>query len=155
MDDDERVEVIWGGAGGGGRTCWVELGPPGLEGEGVGAWVLGAGVAAGVVSTLPFTCATLELAFEEDESPIRRNPACIRKSHTRLVLFTSILTRSLASRLLNFPPRLAYSRTSVSLMTRYGFGRMRSCEQSVCSSGVSRCSDGLFARFSGAAGRAC
>ena len=36
-------------------------------------------------------------------------------------------------------------------MTRYGFGRMRSCEQSVCSSGVSRCSAGLFARLSGAA----
>lgn len=36
-------------------------------------------------------------------------------------------------------------------MTKYGFGRMRSVEQRVCSAGVRRCSEGLFARFSGAA----
>lgn len=85
--------------------------------------------------------------------PRRMKPACTRKSHTRLVLFTSILTRSRASRRRSFPPRRAYSRTRVSLITRYGFGRMRNCEQSVCSSGVSRCSAGLFARLSGAARR--
>jgi hypothetical protein len=51
-------------------------------------------------------------------TPIRRYPACTRKSHTRLVLFTSIFTRSRASRRRNLPPRLAYSRTSVSLMTK-------------------------------------
>jgi len=32
-------------------------------------------------------------------------------------------------------------------MTRYGLGRIRSCEQSVCSAGVSRCNDGLLARL--------
>ena len=84
--------------------------------------------------------------------PIWRNPACTRKSHTRLVLLTSTLTRSLASRRRSLPPLRAYSRTSVSLMTRYGFGNIRSCEHSVCSAGVRRWSDGLLARFRGAAG---
>jgi hypothetical protein len=83
--------------------------------------------------------------------PIWRKPAWTRKSHTRLVLLTSTLTRSRASRRLSLPPRLAYSRTSVSLITRYGLGRIRSCEQSVCSAGVRRCNDGLLARLSGAA----
>lgn len=82
---------------------------------------------------------------------MRRYPACTRKSHTRLVLFTSIFTRSRASRRRNLPPRRAYSRTSVSLITKYGLGRMRSDEQSVCSAGVRRCRDGLFARLRGAA----
>jgi len=82
---------------------------------------------------------------------MRRYPACTRKSHTRLVLFTSIFTRSRASRRRNLPPRRAYSRTSVSLITRYGLGRMRSDEQRVCSAGVRRCRDGLFARLRGAA----
>jgi hypothetical protein len=82
---------------------------------------------------------------------MRRYPACTRKSHTRLVLFTSIFTRSRASRRRNLPPRRAYSRTRVSLITKYGLGRMRSVEQRVCSAGVRRCSEGLFARFSGAA----
>jgi hypothetical protein len=80
---------------------------------------------------------------------ILRKPACTRKSHTRLVLFTSILTRSRASRRRSFPPLRAYSRTRVSLITRYGLGRMRNCEQSVCSAGVRRCRDGLLARFNG------
>jgi hypothetical protein len=84
-------------------------------------------------------------------TPMRRYPACTRKSHTRLVLFTSIFTRSRASRRRNLPPRRAYSRTSVSLITRYGLGRMRSEEQRVCSAGVRRCRDGLFARLRGAA----
>jgi hypothetical protein len=84
-------------------------------------------------------------------TPMRRYPACTRKSHTRLVLFTSIFTRSRASRRRNLPPRRAYSRTSVSLITKYGLGRMRSDEQSVCSAGVRRCRDGLFARLRGAA----
>ena len=82
---------------------------------------------------------------------MRRYPACTRKSHTRLVLFTSIFTRSRASRRRNLPPRRAYSRTSVSLITKYGLGRMRSDEQRVCSAGVRRCRDGLFARLRGAA----
>ena len=82
---------------------------------------------------------------------ILRNPAWTRKSHTRLVLLTSILTRSRASRRRSFPPLRAYSRTSVSLMTRYGFGKMRSWEQRVCSAGVRRWSEGLLARFKGAA----
>jgi hypothetical protein len=51
-------------------------------------------------------------------TPMRRYPACTRKSHTRLVLFTSIFTRSRASRRRNLPPRRAYSRTSVSLITK-------------------------------------
>ena len=84
-------------------------------------------------------------------TPMRRYPACTRKSHTRLVLFTSIFTRSRASRRRNLPPRRAYSRTSVSLITKYGLGRMRSDEQRVCSAGVRRCRDGLFARLRGAA----
>jgi hypothetical protein len=82
---------------------------------------------------------------------MRRYPACTRKSQTRLVLFTSIFTRSRASRRRNLPPRRAYSRTSVSLITKYGLGRMRSDEQRVCSAGVRRCRDGLFARLRGAA----
>jgi len=36
-------------------------------------------------------------------------------------------------------------------MTKYGFGKMRSCEQSVCSAGVRRWTDGLLARLRGAA----
>jgi hypothetical protein len=82
---------------------------------------------------------------------ILRNPAWTRKSHTLLVLLTSILTRSRASRRRSLPPRRAYSRTSVSFMTRYGLGRIRSCEQSVCSAGVRRWREGLLARLSGAA----
>lgn len=82
---------------------------------------------------------------------ILRYPACTRKSQTRLVLLTSIFTRSRASRRRSLPPRRAYSRTSVSLMTRYGFGRIRNCEQSACSAGVSKCSEGLLAKFRGTA----
>lgn len=83
--------------------------------------------------------------------PICRNPAWAKKSHTLLVLLTSTFTRSRASRRLSLPPRRAYSRTRVSLITRYGLGRIRSWEHKVCSAGVRRCSDGLFARLSGAA----
>lgn len=36
-------------------------------------------------------------------------------------------------------------------MTRYGLGKIRSCEQRVCSAGVSKCKDGLLARLRGAA----
>jgi hypothetical protein len=83
-------------------------------------------------------------------SGTRNTPACTRKSHTRLVLLTSILTSSRASLRRNLPPRLANSRTSVSLMTRYALGKMRSCEQRVCSGGVRRCKEGAFARLRGA-----
>ena len=135
--------------------CGAVIG--GFGGVGVGALPPGCPPSAGVVVPVPGGCDELPLT-PASFCPCKlslvmlRYPACTKKSHTRLVLFTSILTRSRASRLRNFPPRRAYSRTSVSLMTRYGFGRIRSWLQSVCSSGVSRCSDGLFARLSGAAG---
>jgi hypothetical protein len=38
-------------------------------------------------------------------------------------------------------------------MTRYGLGRIRSCEQRVCSAAVRRWREGLLARLSGAAGK--
>lgn len=82
---------------------------------------------------------------------ILRKPDCTRKSQTRLVLLTSIFTRSRASRRRSLPPLRAYSRTKVSLMTRYGLGRIRSWEQRVCSACVRRCNEGLLARLRGAA----
>ena len=88
---------------------------------------------------------------DEGSCAIFKNPVWTRKSQTLLVLLTSILTRSRASRRRSFPPLRAYSRTSVSLITRYGFGKMRSMEQRVCSPGVRRWSEGLFARLRGAA----
>jgi len=50
--------------------------------------------------------------------PTFNSPVRTRKSHIRLVLFTSILTKSLASRLRSFPPLREYSRTRVSLIAR-------------------------------------
>lgn len=47
-----------------------------------------------------------------------RMPASCKKSHTLLVLLTSILIKSRASLRRKFPPRRANSRTSVSLITR-------------------------------------
>ena len=81
----------------------------------------------------------------------RKYPAWCKKSHILLVLFTSIFTRSRASRLRSLPPRRAYSRTRVSLTMRYGFGRIRIVEHNACSAGVRRCKDGAFTRLSGAA----
>ena len=86
----------------------------------------------------------------EGSSGIRKTPACTRKSHTLLVLLTSILTSSRASLRRSLPPRRANSRTRVSLMTRYALGRMRNCEQRVCSGGVRRWREGAFARLRGA-----
>lgn len=60
----------------------------------------------------------LALAFAVKSGAILRNPVWTKKSHTRLVLLTSILTKSRASRRRSFPPLLAYSLTSVSLITR-------------------------------------
>ncbi len=92
-----------------------------------------------------------EAWLDETSEAMLRNPCCTRKSHTRLVLFTSILTSSRASRRRSLPPRRAYSRTRVSFTTRYGLGRMRSWAHSTCSAGESRCSEGLFARLRGTA----
>lgn len=89
-------------------------------------------------------------AFAVKSGAIFKNPVWTRKSHTRLVLFTSILTKSRASRRRSLPPLLAYSRTSVSLITRYGLGKIRREEHKACSSGRSKWSMGLFARFKGA-----
>jgi len=60
----------------------------------------------------------LALAFVVKSGAIFRNPVWTKKSQTRLVLLTSILTRSRASRRRSLPPLLAYSLTSVSLITR-------------------------------------
>lgn len=105
MEDDENVEDMPRGAvvNGGGRgetsACDSLLGDALSDGVAEGlmlSWFAGGGSAA----------------------PTLRKPACTRKSQTRLVLLTSILTRSRASRRRSFPPRRAYSRTRVSLMTR-------------------------------------
>ena len=82
---------------------------------------------------------------------ILRYPDWTRKSQTRLSLLTSILTKSRASRRRSLPPLRAYSRTRVSLTTRYGLGKSRNDEHNVFSPSVRRCKDGLLARFSGAA----
>ena len=81
------------------------------------------------------------------------SPTLSKKSHIRLVLLTSILTRSLASLRRSWPPLRAYSDTRVSLMTRKGLGRMRSWEHNVCSAGVKRWREAALARFRGAAKR--
>lgn len=59
--------------------------------------------------------------------------------------------KPLASLLLRFPPRLAYSLTSVSLIIRYGLGRILSVEHNCCSAGLSKCKEAEVARLRGCA----